>query len=411
MDRAPAQVNTRLSQRRRAPYAEPMTFSAIIVAAGSGERAGAGGPKQWRALAGKPVARWSLEAFVNAGARRVVVVVPSDADERAAEAFAGLIGWTAVHGGATRAGSVQAGLAALGADPDEIVMIHDAARPFLKAKHIADLVTALETADGAGPALPLADTLKRRDADGVVSTAPREDLHRAQTPQAFCHGVISVAYLAWPDGEAPTDDLAVVERAGGRIALTPGDPMLFKLTYPEDFDMAERLAASACVTRIGQGFDVHRFGPGDSVWLCGVKIAHGQSLVGHSDADVALHALTDALLGAIGEGDIGDHFPPTDPQWKGVDSTVFLRHAAGLVAARGGVIDNVDVTLICEAPKIKPHRRAMRERLAELLGLALDQVSVKATTTEQLGFTGRGEGLAAQAVAAISLERGLPARS
>jgi len=195
----------------------------------------------------------------------------------------------------------------------------------------------------------------------------------------------------------------VVERAGGRIALTRGDPMLFKLTYPEDFAMAERLARPGRVIRIGQGFDVHRFGEGDGVWLCGVQIAHNHSLIGHSDADVGLHALTDALLGAIGEGDIGDHFPPTDPRWKGADSTVFLRHAAALIAARDGVINNVDVTLICEAPKIKPHRQAMRERLAELLSLNVDQVSVKATTTEQLGFTGRGEGLAAQAAVSISV--------
>ena len=389
-----------------------MTFSAIIVAAGSGERAGAGGPKQWRELAGRPVARWSLEAFLSAGARRVVVVIPADGEARAADAFAGLDGWTAVPGGATRALSVRAGLAALGAQADDIVMIHDAARPFLSRAHVADLVAALDWADGAAPALPVADTLKRRDAaTGAVCTAARDGLYRAQTPQAFRHGVIVAAMAAWPDGEAPTDDLAVVERAGGRIALTPGDPMLFKLTFPEDFDMAERLASPARVTRIGQGFDVHRFGPGDGVWLCGVKIAHGQSLVGHSDADVALHALTDALLGTLGEGDIGDHFPPTDPQWKGADSTVFLRHAAKLIAARGGLIDNVDLTLICEEPKIKPHRRAMRERLADLLDLALDQVSVKATTTEQLGFTGRGEGMAAQAVVSISLQRGRPFRS
>ena len=380
-----------------------MTFSAIIVAAGSGERAGAGEPKQWRALAGRPVARWSLEAFQAAGARRVVVVVPPNAADEAARAFAGLSGWLLVPGGATRADSVKAGLAGLGSGVDEIVLIQDAARPFLTNQHIQALIAALADADGAAPALRVTDTLKTRSASGVIATASRDGLWRAQTPQAFRYGVISDAYDAWPPGEAPTDDLAVVERAGGRIALTRGDPMLFKLTYPEDFDMAERLARPGRVTRIGQGFDVHRFGDGNGLWLCGVKIAHDHSLIGHSDADVGLHALTDALLGAIGEGDIGDHFPPTDPLWKGTDSTVFLRHAATLVAARDGVINNVDVTLICEAPKIKPHRQVMRARLAELLGLAVDQVSVKATTTEQLGFTGRGEGLAAQAAVSISL--------
>ena len=380
-----------------------MTFSAIIVAAGSGERAGAGAPKQWRALAGRSVARWSLEAFQAAGARRVVIVVSSRGAGEAARAFAGLTGWLLVQGGATRADSVKAGLAALGSDSEEIVLIHDAARPFLTTQHILALIGALEGTDGAAPALPVADTLKKRDASGAVATAPRDGLWGAQTPQAFRHGVISAAYDAWPPGEAPTDDLAVVERAGGRIALTRGDPILFKLTYPEDFDMAERLAMPGRVIRVGQGFDVHRFGPGDSVWLCGVKIVHDHSLIGHSDADVGLHALTDALLGSIGEGDIGDHFPPTDPQWKGANSTVFLRQAAALIAGRGGMINNVDVTLICEAPKIKPHRQAMRERLAELLDLMVDQVSVKATTTEQLGFTGRGEGLAAQAVVSISV--------
>ena len=380
-----------------------MTFSAIIVAAGSGERAGAGEPKQWRALAGRPVARWSLEAFQAAGARRVVVVVSANGADEAVRAFAGLSGWLLVQGGATRADSVKAGLAALGPGADEIVLIHDAARPFLTNQHILALIAALGDADGAAPALPVTDTLKARSASGAVTTAPRDGLWRAQTPQAFHLGVISAAYDVWAPGDAPTDDLAVVERAGGRIALTRGDPMLFKLTYPEDFAMAERLARPGRVIRIGQGFDVHRFGEGDGVWLCGVQIAHNHSLIGHSDADVGLHALTDALLGAIGEGDIGDHFPPTDPRWKGADSTVFLRHAAALIAARDGVINNVDVTLICEAPKIKPHRQAMRERLAELLSLNVDQVSVKATTTEQLGFTGRGEGLAAQAAVSISV--------
>ena len=206
---------------------------------------------------------------------------------------------------------------------------------------------------------------------------------------------------AWPDGETPTDDAQVLERAGKTVATTSGDPMLFKLTYPEDFAMAQALAGRQ--TRIGQGFDVHAFGPGDHLWLCGLRIDHDRTLVGHSDADAGLHALTDALLGAVGEGDIGDHFPPTDPQWRGADSGMFLQHAAALVAARGGRIINVDVTLICEAPKIKPHRAAMRARIAELLAITAEQVSVKATTTETLGFIGRGEGIAAQAAVAVEV--------
>ena len=247
----------------------------------------------------------------------------------------------------------------------------------------------------------MADTLKR-DASGSLQTVARDGLWRAQTPQAFRLGALRAAYAAWPaDAGEPTDDAAVLERAGGRVAMTAGDPRLMKLTYPEDFEMAEALAAAAMTTRIGQGFDAHRFGPGDGVTLCGVRIAHDHALIGHSDADAGLHALTDALLGAIGAGDIGDHFPPTDPQWKGVDSAVFLTHAARLIADAGGRIINVDVTLICERPKIKPHREAMRARLAVLLALPLACVSVKATTTEQMGFTGREEGLAAQATVSV----------
>ncbi len=229
----------------------------------------------------------------------------------------------------------------------------------------------------------------------------RDGLWRAQTPQAFRLGALNAAHAAWTGDTAPTDDAAVIEAAGGRIVLAPGDPMLMKLTYPEDFEMAERLAGGLRVTRIGQGFDAHVFGPGDHVTLCGVRIPHDRALVGHSDADAGLHALTDALLGAIGEADIGEHFPPSDPQWRGAASDRFLLHAADLIRERGGSIVNVDVTLICEAPKVKPHRAAMRARLADLLGLPLDRVSVKATTTEGMGFTGRREGLAAQAVVSV----------
>ncbi len=379
-----------------------MTFSVVIVAAGSGSRAGPGQAKQWRPVAGKPVLRWSVESFIAAGAADVVIVASEDGALVLPEVLAGLKGWRGVQGGATRALSVQAGLAALSGRPaDEPVLVHDAARPFLGSKTIDDLLAALAGADGAIPALPVADTLKRADTGAPLTTTSRDNLWRAQTPQAFRRGALVSAYSAWSGEAEPTDDAQVVEAAGGRVAISPGDPLLMKLTYPEDFAMAERLAGAARITRIGQGFDAHRWGPGDSVWLCGVEIVHDETLIGHSDADAGLHALTDALLGAIGEGDIGDHFPPTDPQWKGAASDKFLIHAAELVRARGGTIINVDVTLICERPKIKPHRAAMRERLAQILSLPLDRVSVKATTTEQMGFTGRGEGLAAQAVVSV----------
>ncbi len=383
-----------------------MNFSAVIVAAGSGERAGPGGAKQWRMVGGKPVARWSLEALLSAGARDVVVVIPIGDEERAAAAFVGLPRWTTTPGGATRAHSTLSGLRALQGSDAGIVLVHDAARPFLTRAIIEALVAAVAQAAGAVPALPMADTIKRRaPGDRLVATASRDGLWRAQTPQAFRFRDILQAYETWPDGETSTDDAQVMERTGAGIALIPGDPMLMKLTYPEDFAMAETLAGAARATRIGQGFDAHRFGPGAEVWLCGISIAHSHGLIGHSDADAGLHALTDALLGAIGEGDIGDHFPPSDATWRGAPSSLFLRHAAELVAGRGARVINVDVTLICERPKIKPHREAMRGRIAELLDIEVDAVSVKATTTEAMGFTGRGEGLAAQAVVSIETPR------
>jgi 2-C-methyl-D-erythritol 4-phosphate cytidylyltransferase/2-C-methyl-D-erythritol 2,4-cyclodiphosphate synthase len=377
-----------------------MSFSVIIVAAGSSVRAGPGIPKPWRLLAGRSVLRWSVEAFASAGAAEIVVVTAQDRRADAAEVLAGLSSWSAVAGGATRALSVQAGLAALSCGPDQPVLIHDAARPFVTGVHIKALLATLDGADGAVPALPVADTLKRGGAT-VDETVSRDGLWRAQTPQAFRRGRLEAAYAAWPGEAEPTDDAGVVEAAGGRVALAPGDPMLMKLTYPEDFEMAERLAGAGRITRIGQGVDAHRWGPGEAVWLCGVKIDHDHTLIGHSDADAGLHALTDAILGAIGDGDIGEHFPPSDPQWRGASSDRFLTYAAQRVAARGGRIVNVDVTLVCERPKIRPHRDAMRARLAQLLDLPLDRVSVKATTTEGMGFTGREEGLLAQAVATV----------
>lgn len=378
-----------------------MSFSVVIVAAGGGTRAGPGLAKQWRTVAGKPVLRWSVESLLDAGARDLVVVVSPDGEALATQALTGLSGWRTALGGATRAQSVQAGLTVINGAPDEPVLVHDAARPFVTKAHVEAVLAALDGADGAIPALPVADTLKRETEAGLTTT-PRDGLWRAQTPQAFRRDRLLTAYARWTDGE-PTDDAQVVEADGGRVALAPGDPLLMKLTFPEDFDMAERLVGGARITRMGQGFDAHRWGPGEAVWLCGVRIDHDQTLIGHSDADAGLHALTDAILGAIGEGDIGDHFPPTDPKWKGASSDLFLEHAASLVSAKGGRIINVDVTLICERPKIKPHRQAMRERLAAILALPLDRVSVKATTTEGMGFTGRGEGLAAQAVAVVEL--------
>jgi 2-C-methyl-D-erythritol 4-phosphate cytidylyltransferase/2-C-methyl-D-erythritol 2,4-cyclodiphosphate synthase len=388
-----------------------MIFDAIIVAAGSGSRAG--GLKQWRLLRGKPVARWSVEAMVAAGARTVVVVVDHDHLD-SADQFAGLPGVFIASGGATRALSVAAGLNSIAlaaaavstgeaAPPPDAVLVHDAARPLLTPDHVARLLEALDGADAAILALPVADTLKAAVEGEVAATVPREHLWRAQTPQAFRFGALAQAYAVWPADETPTDDAALIERAGGRVRLVPGDPRLMKLTYPEDFAMAEALIAAARATRVGQGFDAHRFGPGDHVMLCGVRIAHDRGLVGHSDADAGLHAITDAVLGALGEGDIGEHFPPTDPKWKGVSSDRFLAHAGELVGKRGGRVVHVDVTLICEAPKIGPHRDAMRARIAEILGLSPDAVSVKATTTEGMGFTGRGEGLAAQAIATIEV--------
>ena len=336
-----------------------------------------------------------------AGAFEVVIVTTSDGQAVLPSLLEGLTGWRSTLGGATRALSVQAGLAALTERPrNEPVLVHDAARPFVSRKVIMDLLEALPAAELALPVLAVTDTLKRREPGKAVQTVPREHLWRAQTPQAARRDTLLAAYAAWGQGE-PTDDAQVVEAAGGRIVLTAGDPLLTKLTYPEDFAMAEQLAGVARITRVGQGFDAHRWGPGEEVWLCGVAIKHDETLMGHSDADAGLHALTDALLGAIGEGDIGDHFPPTDPKWKGAASDQFLKHAVELVAAKGGALVNVDVTLICERPKIKPHSQAMRERLAEILAIPVDRVSVKATTTEKMGFTGRGEGLAASAVVAV----------
>jgi 2-C-methyl-D-erythritol 4-phosphate cytidylyltransferase/2-C-methyl-D-erythritol 2,4-cyclodiphosphate synthase len=377
-----------------------MGFSAVVVAAGAGLRAGPGEPKAWRFIGSRPLVRWSVEGLLSAGASEVVVVVARDRLAQVDVALEGLAGWRAVTGGRTRAESVQAGLAALHCGRNDAVLIHDAARPFVTRAHVERLLNAIEVADGAVPALPVPDTLKRGDAL-VDETVSREGLWRAQTPQAFRFGRLKAAYRRWPTGEEPTDDASVMERAGGHVAMVPGDPMLMKLTYPDDFLMAEQLAASRRIVRMGHGIDAHRFGPGKVVWLCGIRIEHDLGLVGHSDADCGLHALTDAVLGAIAEGDIGEHFPPGDPRWKGASSDQFLTYAVSRVASLGGRILNADVTLVCERPKIKPHRDAMRRRIADLLQIPIERVSVKATTTEGMGFTGREEGLMAQAVVTV----------
>ena len=371
---------------------EAKRIVAIIVAAGAGVRAGGSVPKQFAPIAGRPMLAYSHEAFATHPAIAETIVVVADGQQ----ALAALADVTVVVGGKTRRESVANGLAAVG-DATH-VLIHDAARPFLSHAVIDSLIAAFDTADAAIPVLPVADTLARGGAwlGDVVS---RAELNRVQTPQAFTVDTLRAAHAAWPTDEEATDDAQMVRRLGVGVALVQGSAMLEKVTHPEDFVAAE--ARVAYETRTAMGFDVHRLETGEELWLGGVLIPHDKGLSGHSDADVALHALTDALLGTIAAGDIGTHFPPSDPQWKGADSAQFLQHAAKLIADKRGRIDFVDLTIMCEAPKIGPHRAAMTARIADLLGLTLDRVSVKATTTERLGFTGRGEGIAAQAVATV----------
>ncbi len=375
---------------------------ALIVAGGSGQRFGAERPKQYHDLAGQPVLRRTVEAFLHHPAVTGVQVVIQPAHrEFYNAAIAGLGLPEPVAGGVTRQDSVRNGLERLNS-PD-LVLIHDAARPLVDVGTIQAVIDALAEAPGALAAVPVADTLKRCDGAQVSTTVDRTGLWRAQTPQGFRYPDILAAHRA-AAGLDLTDDAAVAERAGLRVVLVPGKEENFKVTTQDDLSRAERAVTRTLGDmRTGTGFDVHRFTDGDAVVLCGVPVPHTQKLEGHSDADVGLHALTDAILGAIGSGDIGSHFPPSDPQWRGADSGMFLRHAAELVHARGGRIAHVDVTLICERPKVGPHRAAMVSRVAELLGIAEERVSVKATTTERLGFTGRGEGIAAQAVATVRL--------
>jgi 2-C-methyl-D-erythritol 4-phosphate cytidylyltransferase / 2-C-methyl-D-erythritol 2,4-cyclodiphosphate synthase len=372
--------------------------AAIIVAGGRGNRAGPDAPKQWQPLLGRRVIDWSIEAFsAHAAVTDIVVVAaPEVGPPGAGQRF------VRAEPGETRTQSVLSGLAALDLPQDSIVLIHDAARPGIDAATITALIEALASADAAAPALPVSDALKAQRA-GKLATVDRTGLHRVQTPQTFRFGQIRQALLA--AGPDLVDDLAALEANGARISLVPGSARLQKITFPEDFDMMARLLSPSGTPRVGKGFDVHAFEPGDHVTLCGVHIPHSAKLKGHSDADAAWHALTDAILGAVALGDIGDHFPPSDPRWKDADSGLFLKHAQTLAAEKGYRVDSCDITVICEAPKVKPHREAMRARTAELLGLPLDAVSVKATTTESLGFTGRREGIAAEAIAVLAPAR------
>ncbi|MFD2739324.1 bifunctional 2-C-methyl-D-erythritol 4-phosphate cytidylyltransferase/2-C-methyl-D-erythritol 2,4-cyclodiphosphate synthase [Sulfitobacter aestuarii] len=373
-----------------------MRIAALIVAAGRGTRAGGEIAKQWQKLAGARVIDHTLAAFsTHPQVARIVLVLHPDEMHRAA-AFEAQ-GVIVVPGGRERADSVRLGLRACG-DASH-VLIHDAARPCVSAPVIDAVIAALKTSPAAAPGLPVTDALWRGEDGQVSGTEDRSHLFAAQTPQGFDLAKISAAHAAH-DGPA-ADDVAVARAAGIPVAITPGSADNLKITHGADFARAARILERQMDIRTGNGFDVHAFGPGDHVTLCGVDIAHDQGLVGHSDADVGLHTITDAIYGALARGDIGQHFPPSDPQWKGARSDIFLRHAAGLVRDLGFTLTHVDCTLICEQPKIGPHAQAMREQVAAILELDADRVSVKATTSERLGFTGRGEGIACMATATL----------
>jgi 2-C-methyl-D-erythritol 4-phosphate cytidylyltransferase/2-C-methyl-D-erythritol 2,4-cyclodiphosphate synthase len=375
-------------------------FAAVIVAAGRGLRAGQPVPKQFAAWRGKPLLRHATEALIAAGAAPVAVAIPQGAEDLAQEALAGLPGIRLVTGGATRQASVHAALEALAGDGPRLVLIHDAARPCCPAEVIDRLLEALESGPAAIPVLPVVDSIAHAEHGIMAGSADREALRRVQTPQAFRYPEILAAHRAWSGKPEAGDDAQVAHAAGLPVALVEGDERLRTLTFARDF-----MEASPA-PRIGTGFDVHRLAKGEELWLCGIRIEHPRGLSGHSDADVGLHAVVDAILGAAAAGDIGQHFPPSDPQWRGAPSSRFVEHAVELARAAGFAVGNVDLTLICEAPRIGSYRDAMRARLADLLGVGIEAVSVKATTTERLGFTGRGEGIAAQAAATlVPLER------
>ena len=370
---------------------------AIIVAAGKGARAGGATPKQFASLAGVPLVEYSRKALERHPRidRVIVVVAPDQAD---------IVPGAYPIGGGTRRESVANALEALSDSGVGRVLIHDAARPFIAAEVIDRLLDALDDHEGAVPAIPVPDTLARADyllGEGVS----RDGVVRIQTPQAFRIAALRDAHARWPAETDATDDAGMVRQMGYDVMIVEGSAALEKITYPADFAAAEARLAGEMETRTASGFDVHRLETGEELWLGGVRIPHTKGLSGHSDADVALHALTDALLGTIAAGDIGTHFPPSDPQWKGADSAQFLQHAASMIAQRQGRIDFVDLTLMCELPKIGPYRAAMQARIATLLALDVTRVSIKATTTERLGFTGRGEGIAAQAIATVRVPR------
>jgi 2-C-methyl-D-erythritol 4-phosphate cytidylyltransferase/2-C-methyl-D-erythritol 2,4-cyclodiphosphate synthase len=383
--------------------------AAVVVAAGRGQRAGGDVPKQYRKIAGTPVVRPTLSAFSSHAHIDLVqpVIHPDDEDlfRAASGGLKNLL--EPVAGGATRQTSVHAGLQALQGRAPEIVLIHDAARPFLSSALISRAIEAARTCSAATPGVAVADTVKKIDQDAmVIETLDRSQLRMVQTPQAFAFALIADAHqrAAAAGREDFTDDAALAEWAGHRVLMFEGEAGNVKLTTNEDFARAELLSAAALAdVRIGNGFDVHAFVDGDHVMLGGVRIPHRQGVTGHSDADVALHALVDAILGALAEGDIGQHFPPSDPQWRGASSDRFLAFACERVRARGGVIGNLDVTVVCEAPRVSPHRDAMRARIAEIAEISPDRVAVKATTSEKLGFTGRGEGIVAMATATVRM--------
>jgi len=377
--------------------------AAVVVAAGQGLRAGGSVPKQFAQWRGAPLVRHSVKRMADAGIAPIVVAIPENWRATAEQSLAGISDVRLVAGGATRQLSVRAALEALESDAPDLVLIHDAARPDLPESVIAALVDALARHEAAIPVLPVVDSLVRGGDGMMLEPARREGLYRVQTPQAFRYPVILAAHRAWQREAEAGDDAQVAVVAGHAVALVQGEERLRKVTFASDLresDLQEN-AVTIPFPRTGSGFDVHRLVPGEELWLCGLRIDHTHGLSGHSDADVAIHALVDALLGSIAAGDIGDHFPPSDARWKGASSDRFLAHAAELVAQSGHAIAHVDVTIICEAPKIGAHKAAMRARLAEILAIDIGRVSVKATTTERLGITGRGEGIAAQAVATV----------
>jgi 2-C-methyl-D-erythritol 4-phosphate cytidylyltransferase/2-C-methyl-D-erythritol 2,4-cyclodiphosphate synthase len=374
---------------------------ALIVAAGRGSRIGGPLPKQWLDLVGRPVLRHSLDTFAtHPSVTAMHVVIHPDDRALFEQAASGLDIGPPIAGGATRQDSVRLGLEAIAADKPDLVLIHDGARPFADATLIDRVITALAVHPGAIPAQPVHDTLKRVNGTVIDTTVPRAGLWRAQTPQGFRFPEILTAHRAVA-GQELTDDAAVLEHAGLAVAIVPGSEDNIKITTNDDMDRATERLMSHGETRVGTGFDVHHFVPGDHVMIGGVRVPHDRALEGHSDADVALHALTDAILGALAAGDIGRHFPPSDPQWKGAASSKFLAHASSLAAKAGATIVHVDVTVICEKPKVSPHAAAMTTSIASILGIEEGRVSVKGTTTDKLGFTGRGEGIAAQAVATV----------